>query len=408
MKIIWQLFGVHISLTVIILLGLLAWLFWPRKYPRTRKRLLIFSGVVFLFSVILGLNTYWPREYDKNYLEVKLPADMDASPLKKLADSLGFHIGVALSPDPKYATEIIREFNSLVGENHFKPGKLLVDAANWTFDFSGADKLMTFAEANEMRMRGHTLVWGKFPGMTFPKQWIERISTATDPEATMKTLIKKYIETVMGHYKGRINTWDVVNEPMAGIELYPSIFTRSMGENYIDFSFKIAREVDPGCSLFLNEQIVDYNGPQGKSFLELLARLLDRGVPIDGVGLQSHHINRVHDTELLKEYIRAIGNLGLKVEITELDARLLLFGKEKDPYQAQGEQFKKIIEICLADPACEGVTLWGLTDGANWMDAVPPFKWKSPNAPNIFDENMRKKPAYVGIWQALKNAEVNQ
>jgi len=227
---------------VVILLGFLTWLFWPRKFPRTRKRLLIFSGLVFLFSVILGLNTYWPREYDKNYLEAKLPADQDVTPLRELADSNQFYIGVALSPDPIYGTEIIREFNSLVGENHFMPGKLLVDAGNWTFDFSGADKLMTFAEANGMRMRGHTLVWGKFPGMTFPKQWIERINTSTDPKATMEMLIKKYIETVMGHYKGRLNTWDVVNEPMAGTELYPSIFTKSMGEGYIDFSFRTARE----------------------------------------------------------------------------------------------------------------------------------------------------------------------
>ena len=356
----------------------------------------------------MGLNTYWPREYDKNYLEAKLPAYLDVTSLRELADSNQFYIGLATSPNPPRRSEIIREFNSLVGENHFKPGKLLVDAANWTFDFSAADKLLTFAEANDMRMRGHTLVWGKFPGMTFPTQWNERIDTSTNPRATMEMVIKKYIETVMGHYKGRINTWDVVNEPMAGTELYPSIFTKSMGEDYIDLSFRTARAVDPGCSLFLNEQIVDYNGPKGKSFLQLLTRLLDREVPIDGVGLQCHHLNRVHDTELLKEYIRAIGNLGLKVEITELDARLLLFGKEKEPYEAQGEQFKKIVEICLADPACEGVTLWGLTDGANWMDAVPPFKWKSPNAPNIFDENMRKKPAYVGIWQALKNAELNE
>jgi len=133
-----------------------------------------------------------------------------------------------------------------------------------------------------------------------------------------------------------------------------------------------------------------------------LKRLIDRGVPIHGVGLQSHHINRIHDTDALRRYIRSIGQLGLKVEITELDVRLRLFGMEKDPYQAQGDQFKNIVEACLDDPACGGVTMWGLTDGKNWMDSVPPFKWKSPNAPNIFDEDMNRKPAYVGIGEALK------
>ena len=94
----------------------------------------------------------------------------------------------------------------------------------------------------------------------------------------------------------------------------------------------------------------------------------------------------------------------MKVEITELDVRLLLFGNEKDSYVAQGKQYKEIVEICLAEKACKGITFWGLTDKNNWMDAVPPFQWKSPNAPNIFDEEMNKKPGYIGVWEALKAA----
>ncbi|MDG2169735.1 MAG: endo-1,4-beta-xylanase [Opitutales bacterium] len=407
MKIIWQLFGVHVSFVAIIVTLLLAWLVWPRKYPQTRKRLLRSSGIILLGSILLGLNTYWPREYDKNYLDQDLPAEIETTSLKDLADARDFYIGVALTPNPVHHSLIAKEFNSVTAENHLKPGRLLVDAANWKFDFSKADELLTFAEANGMRMRGHTLIWGKFPGMTFPKQWIEHINGASDKKQTMEALIKRYIETVMGHFKGRIPAWDVVNEPMAGKGLYPSIFSNSMGEEYIDFSFHVAREVDPDCSLFLNEQIQDYDGPQGTAFLALLKRLVERGVPIDGVGLQSHHINRIHDTDALERYIRSIGQLELKVEITELDVRLRLFGNEKDPYQAQGDQFKKIVEVCLNDPACIGVTLWGLTDRNNWMDSVPPFKWKSPNAPNMFDEDMNRKPAYLGIWNALNEATSN-
>ena len=407
MKIIWQLFGAHIVLVLIILILFLGWLIWPRKYKSVRKYLIRTSGLVLLGSTFLGLYAYWPREYDKNYLNDSLSAELEATPLKQLADSIGFHIGMATSPGSPYLKTITKEFNSVVAENHFKPGKLLVDASNWKFDFDKADELMTYCQANNLRMRGHTLVWGKFPGMTFPQQWVEVINNSPDPKETMEGLMKRYIEMVMGHYKGRISTWDVVNEPMAGIGLYPSIFSKSMGEEYIDYAFKIAHGVDPNCSLFLNEQIVDYDGPQGKAFLSLLERLLDRGVPIHGVGLQTHHINEVHDLDELKQYISIIGHMGLKVEITELDARLLLFGGAEDPYQAQGDQFREVVKICIDDPACEGVTLWGITDGANWMDAVPPFKWKSPNAPNIWDEDMRKKPAYVGIWEALRSSMGN-
>ncbi len=407
MKIIWQLFGAHITLSLIILILFLAWLFWPRKYKFIRKGLIRSCGLVLLGSILLAFYTYWPREYHKRYLDDQLSAELKATLLKQLADSIDFHIGMATSPGSPYQDLIAQEFNSVVGENHFKPGKLLVDAANWEFNFTAADKLMDYAQANGQRMRGHTLVWGKFPGMTFPSQWIEVINSAEDPKETMQGLIKRYIETVMGHFKGRVSTWDVVNEPMGGESLYPSIFSNSMGEEYIDYAFKIANQVDPECSLFLNEQIGDYQGPQGKAFLDLLKRLVDRGVPIHGVGLQSHQINRIHDTDALRQYIRAIGQMGLKVEITELDARLLLFGGEDDPYQAQGDQFRKVVQVCLDDPVCTGVTLWGVTDGANWMDGVPPFKWKSPNAPNIWDEDMNKKPAYVGIWEALKGAQTD-
>lgn len=407
MKMIWQLFGVHISLTLILLLLLIAWLAWPRKHVKFRKALLKTGGLILLGSLLLALYTYWPYEYEKKYLKDELSTELQSKPLKQLADSIDFHIGVAFSPDPSYHQNILKEFNSVVAENHFKPNKLLVDPANWGFDFSEADQLLNFSQSNGLRMRGHTLIWGKFPGMTFPKQWTNQINEATDQKAAMEALMTQYISTVMGHFKGRIHSWDVVNEPMGGTNLFPSIFTQAMGEAYIDYAFKLARQADPDCLLFLNEQIYDYQGPPGTAFVDLLQRLLDRGVPIDGVGLQSHHINRLHDIDGLKQYIRAIGSMGLKVEITELDIRLLLFDHEKDPYQAQGDQYKGIIKTCLDDPACTGVTLWGLTDGANWMDAIPPFKWKSPNAPNILDEDMRKKPAYVGVWEALKEAQAH-
>lgn len=407
MAMIWQLFSVHISLTLIIIGLLLAWLIWPRRFPRFRKGLLRSSGIVFLGSVLLALYTYWPTEYEKKYVNKSLSSEVETMPFKSLADSLDFYIGVAISPDATHHDLIAKSFNSVVAENELKPGRLLTDAKSWTFDFSKADALIDYAKTHNMRMRGHTLIWGKFPGMTLPKHWITEVNAASDKKSAMEAIMQKYIETVLEHFKGQIDSWDVVNEPMGGDHLFPSIFTQSMGEEYIDFAFKIARKADPNASLFLNEQIGDFESPQAAEFLKLLQRLIDRGVPIDGVGLQMHHLKEVYDIAGFKQYIRAIGEMGLKVEVTELDIRLLLFGHEEDPYQAQGDQYKQIVKACIDDPNCEGVTLWGLTDGANWMDGVPPFKWKSPNAPNIFDENMQKKPAYVGIWEALKEAQPN-
>ena len=402
MGILWQLFKPQIiALTMVISLFIL-WLIWPRKYKETRKRILKLNGLVILMSILFSVYTYWPRQYEKTYLKNKITHTIQTTPLRALADSIPFYIGVATNTDSKHKELISKEFNSIVGENHFKPGMLLKDAENWSFDFSEADKTVEFAKAHNLRLRGHTLIWGKYPGMTFPKEWKGQVKSSADPEAHMKYLIERYIRTVMEHFKSKVTTWDVVNEPMGSDGLYSSIFTEAMGETYIEYAFRVAHEVDPECSLFLNEQIVDYDSPQAKEFLNLLKRLVNINVPIHGVGLQCHHINQIHDLGGLRNYIRSIGDLGLEVEITELDMRLLLFGKHDDPYQAQGDQYQSVVKVCLDDPSCKGVTLWGLTDESNWMDAVPPFKWKSPNAPNIYDERMNKKPAYNGIWEALK------
>lgn len=405
MKIIWQLFGIHIVLLSTILLLFLAWLVWPRRFKNWRKNLLRLNGLTIFASLLLAIYIYWPRVYEKKYIDTPVTAKMEQTPLKVLADSIDFFIGVATSANSLNQEKIASEFNSVVAENDFKPNQLLTDPANWEFDFSKADKLVSYTSSNDLRLRGHTLIWGKFPGRTFPSQWMEQVNTAENKPKQMEQIITKYIGSVMGHFKGKIPTWDVVNEPMDGDKLYSCLFTETLGEKYIDLAFKVAHRIDPNCALYLNEAIIDYEGAQGKAFLALLERLLNRGVPIDGVGLQTHHLFDIHNATELKKYIQAIQKLGLDVEITELDVRLLLFGNAPDPYQAQGEQYKKIVEICLNAPNCKGVTFWGLTDKDNWMDAIPPFNWKSPNAPNIFDEEMRRKPAYKEVWRVLNDAE---
>lgn len=263
-----------------------------------------------LSEIVLALYTYWPRQYDKGYLKTPISTEVNNIPLKKLADSIGFKIGVATSLGSEYHALIAEEFNSIVGEGHFKPSKLLTDAANWKFDFSNADELMEFAESNGIRMRGYALIWGKFAGRTYPKYWGKQVTEASDKKQVMEAIMTGYLNTTMSHFKGRVSTWDEVNEPMDGLTLFPSPFTEALGEEYIDLAFRLARDADPECSLFLNEQIGDYDGPSGKAFLSLLERLKARNVPIDGVGLQSHHLNRWHDLDALKRYIRAIGKLG--------------------------------------------------------------------------------------------------
>jgi endo-1,4-beta-xylanase len=365
--------------------------------------------LILLISLSIAALIYWPREYKKSYIGQEGFSSHDEHiSLRQMADSAGFRIGMTVRPDSLSRYFVPCEFNSVTADKHFKPGPLLKDPESWTFDFSVADTLLKWAEAGDMRMRGHTLIWGKFAGMTYPKIWQNMIDDSPDPSRAMKEIMQRYITMVMEHFKGRVGTWDIVNEPLGGIEMYPSIFFQTLGEEYIDFAFHTAHRVDPECELFLNEQIVDYSGPQGDAFLKLLERLLERSVPVHGVGLQTHQINKAHDPEELGKYIRAIGEMGLKVEITELDIKLRLFAGDKHPYEAQGEHFYAIVKVCLNEPACQGVTFWGLTDRQNWMDGVPPFKWTKPNAPHLLDEDLYKKPAYFGVWNALNESLVEK
>jgi endo-1,4-beta-xylanase len=298
MKMIWELFGIHITFVISILLILIVWLAWPKRQRQIKRTLLIILGVVFLTALITGVVAYWPHQFEKTYLsENREHGDLEDYSLSHLADSLDFYIGMAVKPDSLYQHWVPGEFNSVTAENHFKPGLLLKNAEAWEFDYSVADELLKQAKKYGMRMRGHTLIWGKFPGRTHPVAWIKMAEQAEDPEAAMTEIITRYITEVMTHFKGEVTTWDVVNEPMGGAILYENVFTRTLGEAYIDLAFHTAHAIDPSCELILNEAIGDYDGPSGQAFLELLKRLKERDVPVHGVGLQTHHINAIHDVQ---------------------------------------------------------------------------------------------------------------
>ena len=120
-----------------------------------------------------------------------------------------------------------------------------------------------------------------------------------------------------------------------------------------------------------------------------------------GVGIQSHHINATKDPSDLKQFMEKVHALGLRIELTELDAPIHHFADADDPYAAQGEFYRRWCEAALAVPACRGITIWGLDDSATWYDVLPPRMSTKPNAPLLFDEDRQRKPAYYGVLDAL-------
>lgn len=332
-----------------------------------------------------------------------LAAPAAATTLREAAAIAGLHVGVATGTvelDAGAAGLVASEFDSVTAENDMKWSVLA--PAPGTYDFARADGLVAFAEANAMRVRGHTLVWGRPNG---PPSWLDAaLAAAPDPSAALQDLMLNHIATVAGRYAGRVESWDVVNEPLAfssgGFDT-SSPYYRFLGPGFVADAFHAARAADPTARLFLNEVSAEGNVVKFQGLLGLVRDLLADGVPIDGVGLQGHFLTARPNRVVLTERLQAIAALGLDVEITELDIPLVLFGNEPDPLAAQAAAYVDVFSACLAVEACRGVTVWGVTDADTWLDSLAFFESFAPNRPLLFDENGLPKPAHAAVVALL-------
>jgi endo-1,4-beta-xylanase len=324
--------------------------------------------------------------------------------LRDAALKKGIHLGAAVQYEqtPAYKQALYENFTSVTPENDLKWGSIRKKLSE-KYDFSRADRIVDEALSNGMRVRGHALIWGKYPGLGFPSDLTHILDNSEHPKAELHNILEEHIFTVMGHYKKRISDWDVINEPfeLFGTRIDKNVYYQVLGLDYIPLGFSLARQASPSGRLFLNENIFHYNGRRAKDLLKLVRDLRDKNVPFDAVGLQSHIITNLPSIKELKNYLNQLAELGVEIEVNELDASIGLFRNYRDPYKAQGELFRAIIETCLECPACKGVSFWGVDDRDNWMDVIPtliPFK---PNSPLLFDQEMRPKPAYYEVLKAL-------
>lgn len=327
--------------------------------------------------------------------------------LRHVAAERGIHVGAAVASPAGASGESLlhREFNGLGAENAFKWSHLAKFVGQ--YDFTRADAFVDYAQRHDMRLRGHTLIWGRGGR---PHDLESTLRSSDDPAAMLRRLMADHIETVAGRYRGKVAVWDVVNEPMAysGIGLDKNVFTDTLGETYVDESFALARAADPDAQLVLNEQISasQYDGPSAVDFLDFARRLLDRGVPIDGIGLQGHMLTDTPDPDALFSYLEQIQQLGVFIEITEMDMRVGLFADEEDPLGAQADAFHRVAEVLAAVPAVCGVMLWGSADSETWLDHFPPFDAGAPNQPVLFDRSLNPKPAYHAFKHGLASRPV--
>jgi endo-1,4-beta-xylanase len=259
------------------------------------------------------------------------------------------------------------------------------------YEFAAADRIVAFAEARGMRVRGHALVWhGATPA------WVGALSA---PE--LRIAVEDHIRTVAGRYRGRIYAWDVVNEAVAddGSGLRDTVFRQKLGEGYIDLAFRAAREADPDVLLVYNDYGAEGRGRKSDAVYDLLRRLRDRGVPVGGVGLQMHVAAQGRPaTGEIASNMRRLAELGLLVNISEMDVRIRnVAGDTAARLAVQRREYEEIVTACVAEPRCHAVTFWGFTDRYSWIDS-----FFGPDDPLLFDDAYAAKPAFFGVQDALR------
>jgi endo-1,4-beta-xylanase len=319
----------------------------------------------------------------------------EAATLRESADLRDRYIGAAVAMTPfrneaAYRTTLSREFNMLVAENAFKMDALR--PSRTTFNFTDADALLQFAEANSMAVRGHTLVWhSQLPG------WLTGGNFTRDE---VIAIMREHISTVMGRYRGRIVHWDVVNEAMAdgtGQLRVDSFWHQRIGPEYIRMAFEFARDADPNAILYYNDYSAEGIGQKSDAVYNLLSNLRAQGVPVHGVGWQMHQINPFRIQAQHRTNLRRLAGLGLEISITEMDVRIQL-PTEPQERQEQALAYSDVMQLCLEEPACTAVVAWGFTDKYSW---IPGFFQGFGDA-LIFDINYQPKPAYTALQQVLE------
>ncbi|ADN02828.1 endo-1,4-beta-xylanase [Spirochaeta thermophila] len=316
--------------------------------------------------------------------------------MRGLADRRDFLFGVAVAStdllDPT-ASKILQEnFNLLVAENIMKLQYLRPSPTLW--NWRPVDDLVNFAKEHRMKLRGHTFLWhNQNP------PFINRLGRNDRDRAI--TILEETITGVLTRYKGVFYEYDVCNEVIddEGRFRENSPWYRAIGPEYIDMAFHTARKADPNVKLILNDYNNEYKGTiKGDAFYTLVKGMVERGVPIDGVGFQLHLMaEHPLNEEALRANIQRFRELGLSVSFTEVDVRIKLpVTPEKEA--AQKAIYESLLRIALEeDVSC--FVMWGYTDANSWI----PGSFPGYGSAHIFDEKLTPKPVYFAMQEILKS-----
>jgi endo-1,4-beta-xylanase len=298
-----------------------------------------------------------------------------ATTLGASAAERGRYFGTAVAAsklnDSAYTALLNTEFNQVTPENEMK-----IDATEpqpGQFSFGQADQIVNYARSRGMKVKGHTLAWhSQQPG------WMQSMEGTTLRQAMIR-----HIQGVAGHYRGMLDSWDVVNEAFddGGQGARRNSNLQRSGNDWIEVAFREARATDPGVKLCYNDYNIDnWSAAKTQGVYRMVQDFKNRGVPIDCVGLQSHFTGGSNYPSNYRTTISSFAALGVDVQITELDIT-----------NAPSNAYASTVADCMAVARCTGITTWGIRDQDSW---------RSGESPLLFSGST-KKAAYNAVLTEL-------
>jgi endo-1,4-beta-xylanase len=326
---------------------------------------------------------------------------LSATTLRSLATARGFSIGAAVrdtaySRDAQYRQTLLAQYNSIVPEDATDFYEIHASASG--YNFAPADALVSFAQANGMAFHGHSLVWYR----AIPT-WV---TAGGLTDAQVRAILKDHITTVVSRYRGKVASWDVVNEPLDNqgcfnnqCGLIASFWLTHLGAEYIDSAFVWAHRADPAAKLYLNEFRTETIMNKSDALLALAQGLKARGVPIDGVGFQVHILKQFFPAPTsaqVQANFQRFADAGFDIRITEMDVAIPDAGGAAE-LAAQATIYSDILNACLKVSRCIELTTWGFSDRYNWVPkSFPGYGRALP-----FDSNYQPKPALNALLTGL-------
>uniref|UniRef100_UPI0012FCC441 endo-1,4-beta-xylanase n=1 Tax=Streptosporangium amethystogenes TaxID=2002 RepID=UPI0012FCC441 len=328
-------------------------------HTRLRKLLSLLSACV----VAIGMSA-----------ALSAPADAASTLGASAAERGGRYFGAAIAAgrlgDSTYVNILNREFTSVTAENEMKWDA--TEPSRGSFTYTNGDRIANHAISRGMKIRGHALLWhAQMPG------WAQNLSGST-----LRSAAINHVTQVATYYRGKIHSWDVVNEAFAdgtsGGRRDSSL--QRTGNDWIEAAFRAARAADPGAKLCYNDYNTDGINAKSTGVYTMVRDFKSRGVPIDCVGFQSHLGNSVPGD--YQANLQRFADLGVDVQITELD----IAGSN------QANNYATVTRACLNVARCTGITVWGIRDSDSWRTGENPL---------LFDAAGNKKAAYTSVLNAL-------